>query len=71
MNSRVAKIVLTVVGVIAVLIGIVWIGQGSGLIPGSVMTGDRTWFVIGLVVAFVGVVLIVVARRKAGSNSGS
>jgi hypothetical protein len=71
MKSRAARIALAVVGLVAILGGAVWIGQGSGLIPGSFMTGDRTWFVVGLVVAFVGVVLIVVARRKPGSNSGS
>ena len=64
MNSRAARIALTVVGVLAILGGAVWVGQGAGLIPGSFMTGDRTWFVIGLVVAFVGIVLIVIARRK-------
>ena len=64
MNSRAARIALTVIGVLAILGGAVWVGQGAGLIPGSFMTGDRTWFVIGLVVAFVGIVLIVIARRK-------
>jgi len=64
MNSRAARIVLTVVGVVAILVGVVWVGQGSGLIPGSSMTGDRMWLVIGLIVGFVGVVLIVIARRK-------
>jgi len=70
MNSRAARIALTVVGVLAILGGAVWVGQGAGLIPGSFMTGDRTWFVIGLIVAFVGIVLIVIARRKPrGSES--
>jgi hypothetical protein len=64
MKNRAARIALTIVGVVAILGGAVWIGQGAGLIPGSFMTGDRTWFVIGLVVAFVGIVLIVIARRK-------
>lgn len=64
MNSRPARIVLTVVGVIAVLAGALWVGQGSGLIPGSSMTGDQMWLVIGLIVGFVGVVLIVLGRRK-------
>ena len=64
MKSRAARIVLTVAGVVAILAGAVWVGQGAGLIPGSFMTGDRTWFVIGLIVAFVGIVLIVLARRK-------
>ena len=71
MNSRAARIALIVVGVIAIVTGAVWIGQGANLIPGSFMTGDRTWFVIGLIVAFVGVVLIVIARRKPrGDRSG-
>jgi hypothetical protein len=68
MNSRAARIVLAVAGGFAILLGAIWIGQGSGLLPGSFMTGDRTWFVIGLVVAFVGVVLIVIARRRRGST---
>jgi len=63
-NNRAARTVLTVVGVIALLVGIVFGGQGLGLIPGSFMTGDRTWFYIGLVLAFVGVVLLLVALRR-------
>jgi hypothetical protein len=39
-----------IVGVILALVGLVWIGQGSGLISGSFMTGQVTWLVIGLVV---------------------
>ncbi|UFU01913.1 hypothetical protein LQF12_10330 [Ruania suaedae] len=57
------KPALTVLGVIAVLIGAVWAGQGVGLLPGSSMTGDPTWLVIGAVVLVVGVVLIVISTR--------
>ena len=35
---------------------LVWVGQGLSLIPGSVMSGDRTWFNIGLIVGLVGIV---------------
>ena len=53
------------------LVGIVFGGQGLGVIPGSVMTGDRTWFYIGLVMAFVGVVLLLIAfRRPKSGRSG-
>lgn len=69
MNNRVIRIVLIVVGVIALLIGIVFGGQGLGVIPGSFMTGDRTWFYIGLVVAFVGVVLLLVAFRRGNGRA--
>jgi LPXTG-motif cell wall-anchored protein len=64
MTSRTARIVLIVLGVIALLVGIVWGGQGLGVIPGSFMTGDRTWFYIGLGVAFVGLVLLLVGLRR-------
>ena len=63
-NSRGVRIVLIVVGVIALLVGVVFGGQGLGLIPGSVMTGDRFWFYVGLVVAFVGVVLLLLGLRR-------
>ena len=56
--------ILIVVGGLAVLIGAVWIGQGSGVIPGSFMTGDRTWLGIGLAVACVGVALVYIALQR-------
>lgn len=64
MNNRVARTVALVVGILAVLGGLVWIGQGAGLIPGSFMTGDRTWLVIGIVVAAVGAYLIYLGTRR-------
>ena len=66
MTSRAARIVLVVVGALAVLTGGVWIGQGLNQIPGSVMTGDKTWVYIGLVVLAVGIALVVLGLRRAG-----
>jgi hypothetical protein len=46
--------------VVAVLLGVVgsvWVGQGLGFLPGSFMTGDRTWAVAGIVAVSVGVYL--------------
>ncbi|WP_092554769.1 LPXTG cell wall anchor domain-containing protein [Herbiconiux ginsengi] len=69
MRSRAGRTALIVVGVVALLVGVVFAGQGANLIPGSSMTGDRTWLYIGLALALVGVVLLVlgVRRRKDGS----
>jgi len=64
--SSTARTVLTAVGVIALLIGGVFAGQGLNLIPGSFMTGDRTWLYIGLIIAVVGVILIVLGLRRPG-----
>jgi hypothetical protein len=46
-----------VVGVIAILVGGVWILQGTGMLPGSFMTGQRMWLYIGIIVAVVGLAL--------------
>jgi len=46
------------IGVVLVLIGAVWVLQGIGVITGSFMTGQKLWFLIGLVAFLVGVVLI-------------
>ena len=63
MNSRGTRLALIVVGAVALIVGVVWIGQGSNLIPGSFMTGSGMWLGIGLVVAVVGVVLLVLGVR--------
>ncbi|WP_207632234.1 hypothetical protein [Occultella kanbiaonis] len=57
------KPLLAVVGIIAILIGLVWAGQGSGILPGSVMTGDPTWLVIGLILIVAGLVLGYLSTR--------
>ena len=46
-----------VLGVLVLLMGAVFAGQGLGYIPGSVMTGDIKWFWIGSVMVVVGLVL--------------
>jgi len=62
--SRALRVVLLVIGVVAIVTGGVWVGQGANLIPGSFMSGDRTWLAVGLVVAVVGVVLVAAALRR-------
>lgn len=37
--------------VLLVLVGVVWMGQGVGLIRGSFMTGRVEWSVIGAIVS--------------------
>jgi len=53
------------VGVLVVLVGAVFAGQGLGYIPGSIMTGDIKWFWIGsaMVVAGLGVLAATFLRR--------
>ncbi len=53
-----------VVGALIALLGLLFAGQGLNLIPGSSMTGDLTWFWVGLVLVIIGVVLIVAGLRR-------
>lgn len=63
-NSSVGRIALIAIGLIALIIGGVFAGQGMNLIPGSFMTGNRMWLSIGLIVAGVGIVLVVLGLRR-------
>jgi hypothetical protein len=40
--------------VVLLLIGAVWLGQGSGVIAGSAMTGSAFWAIVGAVVFVIG-----------------
>jgi len=57
-------------GVLAVLVGVVWTLQGIGELGGSAMTGVQIWAVIGPIVALAGLVLIGIGflRRRNGSG---
>ncbi len=37
-----------VVALVAFLVGLVWIGQGTGIIAGSAMSGSTFWAVVGV-----------------------
>jgi len=58
------KLVLTIGGALAILLGCVWILQGVNVLPGSFMTGHIQWAVYGAVLALAGAGVIVWARRR-------
>ena len=59
------RIPMIIAGVLLVLMGGVWILQGINVLPGSFMTGQTKWAVIGAITVLVGIVLVVLARRGA------
>ena len=63
MMSRGPAWVSLVVGALIALIGLVWIGQGVGLIGGGFMSGNGMWAVIGLVLLVIGGLLVIRALR--------
>ena len=61
------KTMMLVAGVFALLMGLLWIGQGTGMVhwpASSFMIDQRPWALRGIVLAIVGLVLIVFARRR-------
>ena len=70
-TSRTGRIALITVGVIALILGGVFAGQGMNLIPGSFMTGSQMWLSIGLIIAIVGIILIVLGLRRPGHGRTS
>ena len=60
------KTLLLILGIAAVLMGFLWIGQGTGLImwpESSFMLDQRPWVLRGAILAVIGVVLIILSRR--------
>lgn len=59
--------VLVVVGVLALLVGLLWVGQGLGYVhwpASSFMIDQRPWAIRGAIVAIGGVLLILGGRRR-------
>ena len=52
-----------IIGIVLVLTGAVWFGQGIGTSGGSFMTGAPEWAGIGAIAVFIGAALLVGARR--------
>jgi hypothetical protein len=61
------NMLLQILGLAAVLMGLLWIGQGTGLIQwpaSSFMLDQRPWAMRGAILAAIGVVLLFFARRR-------
>ena len=56
--------VLRVVGLLASLMGLLWVGQGLGYIGGSVMTGQAEWVRNGAIALLVGLAALYVGLRR-------
>jgi len=60
------KTALTLIGIIALAMGLLWMGQGLGYVrwpASSFMIDESTWIYYGGGIAVLGILLIVFARR--------
>jgi len=58
-----------IVGVLAILAGAVWTLQGVGILPGSFMSSNPTWVIIGLVTMVVGLAVVAWSRRRQSTGT--
>jgi len=63
---QILKMLALVIGVLAILMGLLWIGQGTGLVrwpASSFMIDQSPWTYRGAILAAVGLLTVVMARR--------
>ena len=58
-----------VAGLVAVLVGLVWVFQGLGAIDGYGMSGHGEWVLFGGILVVFGVALLVGAHRASGPGA--
>ena len=61
------RLLALIVGIGLVLMGLLWIGQGTGLVhwpASSFMIDQRPWITRGVILAVVGFILIAVSRNR-------
>lgn len=55
------------IGIVAFLLGLLWIGQGMGYIhwpAGSYMINEQKWTMYGAILAVVGLIVMLFSRSK-------
>ena len=58
------KWILTIVGVLLILIGAIWILQGFNILQVGFMAGQMQYALLGAILAVVGIGLLVFSRRQ-------
>ena len=58
------KSMMSILGVVVFLAGLVWFLQGINLLPGSFMTGDPQWAINGGIAMVIGAALYFIAKRN-------
>jgi hypothetical protein len=60
-------VALLFLGLLALLMGLLWVGQGAGLVhwpASSFMIDQRPWVARGAILAVVGLALILLSQRR-------
>jgi hypothetical protein len=66
-RDRSMKALLTIIGVAALVAGLVFMGQGSGYFPyppESFMVDQTAWVYYGAIIAAIGLLIVIVAQLR-------
>ena len=61
------RIVIQAIGIAALLMGLLWIGQGTGLVmwpSSSFMLAQGQWALYGAILAAAGIAIFMLARKR-------
>jgi hypothetical protein len=58
------RIVIRIVAVLLIAMGCIWFLQGVNVLPGSFMTGQIRWAIIGGIAVAAGIALLRAANRR-------
>ncbi len=64
------KVFLDIIGGLFTLVGLVWLLQGVNVLPGSFMSGNSLYAVLGLVLVVIGATVLVLINRRPKLPSG-
>ncbi len=60
--------ILSILGVLFFLVGLVWTLQGFNVLLGSFMSGQIQFAILGIILIVVGIGLVVFANRRRGGK---
>ena len=66
-DGGVMKTALLILGLVALLAGLLWVAQGAGIVhwpASSFMIDQRPWIARGALLACIGLALILLSRRR-------
>jgi hypothetical protein len=62
--NKPTRFIVRVLAILLIAVGLIWILQGIGVLPGSFMTGQIQWAYRGGIAAIMGVLLLLLARGR-------
>ncbi len=65
------KWVIIIIGVLLLVVGVIWLLQGTNILSYGQMAGHRRWIVIGGALGVIGIILILVGARRKAAGSAS